>query len=702
MKNDTDGARCAPPACARRPQLAGVVLASTMLFGFGGLDMRPPGLGEITVTRYADGDDLLTAGLGRSGLATGTLPPIADAAAPTPAELRRRAIHANYRALVDTSENGGYGRLYGPNIDVDGNDTLGEGLIPGTEYLAFVRNVQGARNVTVLVQVPDSFDAARPCIVAGPSSGSRGVYGAIATTGEWALKRGCAVAYTDKGTGAGGHELETNLVTRIDGTLADARADRKEALFAARLSEAERAAYLAGHPDRYAMKHAHSGDNPERIWGRATLHAVEFAFHVLNAHHTGAPAAGGGRQRAQIRPDNTLVIAASVSNGGGASIAAAEQDHAGLIDAVVVVEPQINLDLDPRVRVMRGGVVIEGAGRPLYDYTTYANLLQPCAAIAPSNAESPFVGLIDSRAENRCQALAAAGLVDGASVAAQAEDARSRLVAYGWEPDSALFHASHFALTVTPAVSVTYANAFARARVTDDLCGYSMGTIDLATGLPAPPAVSPMPTLWASNNGIPPSPDIHLIAERAANGPIQEARAVSASTGLADYYWDGAACLRALVEDRGVNTAIARTMVGGDLDGRPALILHGRSDTLIPVNHTSRPYLALNSLRERGPSGLSYIEVTNAQHFDAFLPFPGYDTRLIPLHYYGGQALNLMWSHLTAGTPLPPSQVVRTVPRGGTPGAAPPLTAANLPAISAAPAGTDLITVQRGVVDVPE
>jgi hypothetical protein len=69
MKNDTDGARRAPFARTRRPQLAGVVLASSMLFGFGGLDLRPPALGEITVTRYADGDDLLTAGLGRSGLA---------------------------------------------------------------------------------------------------------------------------------------------------------------------------------------------------------------------------------------------------------------------------------------------------------------------------------------------------------------------------------------------------------------------------------------------------------------------------------------------------------------------------------------------------------------------------------------------------------------------------------------------------------
>lgn len=699
--NRDSRARCAHLA-GNRLQIAGAILVSSLLFGFGGHDFRPPGLGEIIVTRHANGDDLLTAGLGRTGLASPDLPPIADPAAPTPAELRRRAIHANYRALIDTTSDGGYGRLYGPNIDVAGNDTLGEGLIPGTEYLAFVGNVYGVRNVTVMVQVPDSFDVARPCIVAGPSSGSRGVYGAIGVTGEWALKRGCAVAYTDKGTGAGGHELETNLVTRIDGTLADAATVGKDALFAARLSAAERTAYLAGHPDRYAMKHAHSGDNPERVWGRATLHSIEFAFHVLNAHHNGGQPAGRGRHRAAIHPDNTVVIAASVSNGGGASIAAAEQDRAGLIDAVVVVEPQINLEPARRVRVMRGGTLVPDAGRLLYDYTTYANLLQPCAAIAPSNADSPLLTLIvPALAENRCRALANAGLVEGATAAAQAEDARNRLVAYGWEADSALLHASHFALA-TPAVSVTYANAYAQARVVDDLCGYSMGTTNATSGLPAPPATSPMPTLWASNNGVPPSTGINLIAERAANGPIREALAVSASTGLADYYWDGAACLRALADERRVTKAIARAWVTGDLDGRPALIVHGRSDTLVPVNHTSRPYLGLNSLREGGRSRLSYIEVTNGQHFDAFLPLAGYDTRLLPLHYYGGQALDLMWAHLVDGVPLPPSQVVRTVPRGGTPGAAPAVTTANLPAIAAAPVGADLITVQRGTVRVPD
>ena len=57
--------------------------------------------------------------------------------APTPAELRRLAIFNNYTALVDVNPKGGYGTLFGPNIDPAGNDTLGEGKVAGTEYLAF-------------------------------------------------------------------------------------------------------------------------------------------------------------------------------------------------------------------------------------------------------------------------------------------------------------------------------------------------------------------------------------------------------------------------------------------------------------------------------------------------------------------------------------------------------------------------------------
>ncbi|KAB2892663.1 MAG: hypothetical protein F9K40_18010, partial [Kofleriaceae bacterium] len=97
--------------------------------------------------------------------------------------------------------------------------------------------------------------------------------------------------------------------------------------------------------------------------------------------------------------------------------------------------------------------------------------------------------------------------------------------------------------------------------------------------------------------------------------------------------------------------------------------------------HTSRPYVALNAKVEGAASRLSYIEVTNAQHFDSFIGLPtilpGYDTRFIPLHVYLTRALDAMYDTLSTGKPLPASQVVRTVPRGGTAGSAPAITAAN-------------------------
>ena len=138
----------------------------------------------------------------------------------------------------------------------------------------------------------------------------------------------------------------------------------------------------------------------------------------------------------------------------------------------------------------------------------------------------------------------------------------------------------------------------------------------------------------------------------------------------------------------------------GNLRGKPAIILHGRSDALVPVNHTSRPYFGLNKLNDPA-SKLSYIEVLNAQHFDAFLGIAGYNTLFVPLHYYTQQALDLMWNHLRNNATLPPSQVVRTVPRGA---GAPDLTTANLPAISLTPPVANQITFNAGsrTVQIPD
>src|ERR1700680_61085 len=85
---------------------------------------------DLLHTHY-DGvtNDLLTAGLGRTGLGLATPPGFADPLHPTAEELRRLAIYNNYRALVDPTPGGGGGTLYGPNVKADGNVPTNERLV---------------------------------------------------------------------------------------------------------------------------------------------------------------------------------------------------------------------------------------------------------------------------------------------------------------------------------------------------------------------------------------------------------------------------------------------------------------------------------------------------------------------------------------------------------------------------------------------
>ena len=94
-----------------------------------------------------------------------------------------------------------------------------------------------------------------------------------------------------------------------------------------------------------------------------------------------------------------------------------------------------------------------------------------------------------------------------------------------------------------------------------------------------------------------------------------------------------------------IEAGIADVRATGNLQGKPALILHGRSDALIPPNHSSRAYFGLNKIVEGASSRLSYIEIVNANHFDGFISLFG-KKRLVPIHYYLDQALSKMRSHL--------------------------------------------------------
>jgi hydroxybutyrate-dimer hydrolase len=422
---------------------------------------------------------------------------------------------------------------------------------------------------------------------------------------------------------------------------------------------------------------------------------------------------------------NTLVIASAISNGAGGALLAAEQDKHGLIDGVAVTEPQIQPDNTTGLGIMQGSSVFPIIGRPLYDYFTWANLYQPCAALDSNVASAPGFGFLffpnATGAAARCTSLRAKGLLTSDTPAGQAAEALGKLRAYGWLPDSDLLHASHYRFA-TNAIAVTYSNSYGRFNVADNVCGFSMANTTLVPGNVIPQSAASQASIFSTGNGVPPTTGVNLVYNDSLGGPLLDLQAISPSSGTADFALDGAICHRNLVEGRDIVTGapltgamaeasqrvregIKEVLASARLKNTPAIVVHGRADALVPVNHASRAYYAANQGGARGVSNLRYVEVTNAQHFDAFLPaapFPGYDSRYVPLHVYLIYALDWMYEHLTSGKALPPSQVVRTIPRGGAPGAATPITAANVPPMQANPAPGDLITFRRSTLFVPD
>ena len=683
----------------RNVRLAATYFASASVLALVAATTNTPALAgdEGVIHTHYDGvtNDLLTAGLGKSGLGSATPPSFADPLHPTAEELRRLAIYNNYRALVDPTPGGGFGTLYGPNVTANGTVTTSEGLIAGDEYIAFHKGGGGRTRVTMMVQVPDSFSS---CIITAPSSGSRGVYGAIATAGEWGLKHGCVVAYTDKGTGTGADDLQNNTVDLIRGERADAAQAGDDSNFTAAISDGERAAFNTATPNRFAFKHAHSQQNPEKDWGQNVLRSIKFAFEVLNEKFRGQGVAFDKR--------NTIVIASSVSNGGGASARAVEQDDEHLIDGLAVGEPNVNPKFTSKFTIVQpSGQTFAAHSRPLIDYTTLIDVFQGCASAAPANAAAPL-NLAPSLA--RCASLHAAGLLTSTTATDQANEAQKILNDFGIQPEQNVVAPGYWFAFVHQAISVTYANAYSRSSVLDNLCNFSFGATN-ASGAPIALAAAGEAQIFGSSNGIPPTSGVNLINNAVPGGP-KEDRASTADQNLA-----GALCLRSLALGRDAATGAAlnkaaakeaeqieesveEITASGNLHQIPSIFVAGRNDAILPLNFAARAYFGLNNIVEGSQSPLHYYEVTNAQHLDSFNQFHGYNALLVPLHRYFIQAMDLMFDHLRNGRALPPSQVVHTTPRGA---GAPPITLANVPPIADAPAPNVQITFAGGQVRIP-
>lgn len=540
--------------------------------------------GARRVTMHRDGDDLLTGGLGRDGLLNPAAPTVADADHPTATELRRRALHANWRGIAD---------LVGTVKDIPS--------VPGREYHAYARLPGANQPHRVLAQIPDAFDASRRCLIVTASSGSRGVYGAIGSVAYYGLPRGCAVAHTDKGTGTGFFDIAGGEGVQADGTRAPRGAELEFDPGTASRGEDEL---------RIAIKHAHSGDHPEADWGRHVLQAARFGLQALDEAFP---------QQAPFTAANTRIIAFGLSNGGGAVLRAAELDDEGLLDGVVAAAPNITAP----------------GARPLFDYTTEAALLQPCALAALPDAPIFLPdALHQAVVAARCASLREAGWVEGETVAAQSASALARLRAGGWRDETLHLAGLQTGFDLWRAVAALYAQSYARATPDAPVCGYSYAQRD-AIAPPRRATAAERALWWSDGSGIAPTAGVGLVDGLASAVP--------------DAPFAGLRCLRALLDGedavaRHVRDAIAATRANAK-PAVPTVIVHGDRDSIIPLEFSSRPYVA--AARANG-ARIALWEVANAQHFDAFVALPKL-AGMAPLLPQAYAAMDALVAHLDGG-----------------------------------------------------
>jgi hydroxybutyrate-dimer hydrolase len=570
--------------------------------------MREVDYGEVRVTEHRGRDDLLSAGQGQAGLA-GVPLPFANPLDPTAEELRRRAIQTSWKGIADLGPLGGYGTVYGGVPDV-----------PGREYQAFAR-IPGARAPhRVLLQLPDHFDKQKRCLVVTASSGSRGIYGAIALAGAWGLPHGCAVAYTDKGAGAGYFDYADNSGVALDGR----RAKRGEA-------ELEFQPTPAPAGTGIAIKHMHSGDNPEADWGHHVIQAAQFGLAMLDRAFPG---------EAPFTPQNTKIIATGLSNGGGAVLQAAGLDQERFFAGVVALEPNVH---------------VLGRSRAMYDYATEAAIWLPCALSADDFVNTPLArgprGVPLPAGPIRCASLRAQGKLSGSTLTEQAAQARQYLRSRGWTDEVMNTAASTTTFDLWRVIAAGYASSYLRRGAADMPCGFHYAAIGVG-GIPGVADPVTRAAWWADGAGIPPGNGIGLFGGMS----------VSPDPTLV-----GSECLRALWtgdghESQALHASVAATAAKLPRTDLPLWVVHGASDGLLPTAFSSEPYVAWLREERRAPI---YWKVPYAQHFDAFLALPGFGEDHVPLLPFGYAALDRLWMHLYEGATWPtdvPTPVAR--PRG--------------------------------------
>jgi hydroxybutyrate-dimer hydrolase len=404
------------------------------------------------------------------------------------------------------------------------------------------------------------------------------------------------------------------------------------------------AAYQTANPYAVALKHAHSRENVEADWPQCVLEAIRFALYALKHIQPGSISAA------------VQVIAAGVSNGGGAVLRAAEADEDGLIHAVVAAEPNIT---PPQARTAKpkvAGSDTAHAGRALFDYATLMNLYLPAAILSGELEEIPFAQVTAMNAKRWhewSRGLGRLGFLDGSTTQARAKDALAKIEATGFAPSSfALLHAMSL-MQAWPTIGYAYANAYGRFGVEDALLGAQLCFADadvltLEAGSPRAPSPSEAERLSVRSGGLTPGGGLCTLY---SNGSL--AQSLEDALTLRQLYTGSSS--DALRVQNGINQITARAQNRGI----PTLIVHGDSDPLISPLHSSRAYFDAAKANGQDMRNWRYYNVEGAQHFETLLMDESIAKHYQPQLPYFFAALDAAKAFMTNKTPLPASKTAR-------------------------------------------
>ena len=212
-----------------------------------------------------------------------------------------------------------------------------------------------------------------------------------------------------------------------------------------------------------------------------------------------------------------------------------------------------------------------------------------------------------------------------------------------------------------PRITANYSNSYGRYKLSDDLCQVTFAY----NGDPTDAAImnqyvgenivlDPVNLRAGEDNMFGLSKDLCFFALSIYGKSELEA------AGLFDIYkHDDEAYDR-------VQGGLEETVMSGDLQGRPTILIQGRSDQVVAPNHGARAYYARNRQVENR-NDVVYWEVENGHHLEMFqnfynLGFFGASTDIAYLNPYFHEAMDQVFAYLADGTPFAPSQVIRTVP----------------------------------------